>query len=802
MKELSEKISINKNVSMLSITLLYILGLYGYFTDEPIIFSAIVTVLAVLTLIRTNRLKYAVVMLSIFYTGFYYADYRVKESDGLYDRAPCESVLVGQISSVPSANGDGRVKFFFDVTSMNDESIKGKTMVTVRLYKKQKPSDPEQFLIGNTYKIRGKLRKPFTATNPSQFSYEKYLKNFGIFTTFYTEEENVTQTPNKLTIKNKILQYMNVKRENVITSHSRYLQSPNIEILGGVVFGDDAIAPPDTIKTSFIHSGLLHILAASGMNVAFIAGFLFFFLDHLKVPFKLRTICGIVTVIFYALMTGLGASVVRAALMLIFVLVGKLIDRDAHSVALLSFVALLMLIYNPAYINDVGFQLSFIVTFGIMISADPVQKYVKSLPNWLSASIFIPIIAQIWVIPIQMFYFNTISIYSVFANILTMPFLSVISFGGFISSVFALCPSIADMVCRIFDFVINPCLNVLVYISNYFANCPHSLYTTTHPSIIQILVYYIILLAIVYLLKIEFKNKKVILSTFSLILLLYLSTVLHLPNTNFEVITFDVGNADAFLLKTPANKYYIIDTGKMGYDGGKSQAEIIILKYLKDKGIKDIEGIILTHYDSDHAGGTIDLINNLRIKKLYVNTIENRKRLARLITTSARNNNIPKIVPKDGEVICREKDFILRVIKPNLVGTDAQKSDNENSVITLAQYKKNTMLFTGDAGVRALSRAKLPNDITILKAGHHGARGVINKELMDYLNPRASIVSVGYNKYGHPSPVTIKLLEQSKVLRTDKINSIRIKFTSDNRYEVESYNPRTHKFYTRFQERL
>lgn len=787
---------------MLSVTSVYILGLYAFFTDSPILFCGLFTIFMILILLRFNNLKLPLIYLVIFYCGFFYADYRVKPSDALYDIAPKECVLTGKISSVPTANGDGKVKFFFMADNIDNEPVNAKTLITVKLNNKFKPDNSNQFLIGNHYRINGKLRRPFLATNPSQFSYSKYLKNFGIYTTFYTEEKCLTQIEGKLSLKDKILQYLNIKREDVISSHAKYLKSPNIEILGGVVFGDDAIAPPDFIKASFIHSGLLHILAASGMNVAFISSFLFFFLDRFRVPYKLRTICGIVMVIFYALMTGLGASVVRAALMLIFVLVGKLIDRDAHSIALLSFVGMLMLVYNPAYINDVGFQLSFIVTFGILVSADVVKKYVSKLPDWLSATIFIPIIAQIWVIPIQMFYFNTISLYSVFANIITMPFLYVISFGGFISSVFALCPYISDIVCRVFDFVLNPCLNVVVTVSNYFANCPHSLYTTTHPSIIQILVYYVIVLFVMYILKTKFKNKKLIYSTIILSLLLFLSTILHLPNNNFEVISFDVGNADAFLLKTPKKKYYIIDTGKMAYDGGKSQAEIIILKYLKDKGIKNIDGIILTHYDSDHAGGAVDLINNLKVKRLYVNSTNNKKRLAKQITVMANKNNVLKIVPYDGEIICKEDKFLLKVIKPNLKGTEAESSDNENSIMTIAEYNKNKMLFTGDAGVKALSRANIPSNITIFKVGHHGAGGVINKELMEYLNPKASLVSVGYNKYGHPSPVTIKLLEKSKVLRTDKVNSIRVKFSPDNKYTVESFNPKTHKFYTRFEERL
>lgn len=108
-------------------------------------------------------------------------------------------------------------------------------------------------------------------------------------------------------------------------------------------------------------------------------------------------------VIVYSLMTGLGASVVRATFMLVFVLIGKLIDRDAHSISLLAFVAFLMLLYNPMYINDVGFQLSFIVTFGLLIMTPFLMRGKNKFVNWVIGTVSIPIIAQLWVMPIQIF---------------------------------------------------------------------------------------------------------------------------------------------------------------------------------------------------------------------------------------------------------------------------------------------------------------------------------------------------------------------------------------------------------------
>lgn len=803
MKEFLADLLQNKNILMFAAAISYILGLFAYFTDKPILFAGIFTISSLVLLLKNFPWKIVLLWVFIFYVAFFNASLRIKNSDELFSLAPIDGTIYGQIVSIPNSNIQNNSKFFFRVEKIKTnngviKTLSNKVLVNMN---SETDSDFSHLLIGNYYEIDGKLRKPFKASNPSQFSYGNYLRNFQTYTLFYADKTDVRSVSHKLSFRWKVIQFLNNKRNNIINTHSKYLKSPNLEILGGIVFGDDAVAPPDYIKTTFINSGLLHILAASGMNVAFISGFLFFFLRNFGVPYNVRIISGILVIILYSLMTGLGASVIRAALMLVFILLGKLIDRDAHSVALLSFVGLLMLIYNPAYINDVGFQLSFIVTFGILVSADVVMEYTKKMPMWLSGAIFIPIIAQVWVVPIQMFYFNTISTYSVFANIMTMPFLSVISFGGFVSSVFSLFEPIADFVCHSFDFVLNPLLNILVGISTFFAQLPHSLFITTHPSIVQILVYYLILGLFIVVLKTRFENKKINILCIVLSLILVFSMFLHVPNHNFEVIAFDVGNADAFLLKTPQNKYFIIDSGKSGYKGRRSQADIIILKYLKDRGIRDIEGIIVTHFDDDHAGGVVDLVKNLHVKKVYMNSLTEDKRLAKKIYRVVdKNKDTKKILAKNNKVIYKEDNFVMTTYIANFVINGKDSSENENSIITFVKNGQMSMLFTGDSGIKAFNKLKyeLSPNITVLKVGHHGAKNVINKEMMNYLNPKVSLVSVGYNRYGHPNLVTMKILERSKIIRTDRMNSIKI-VAKKKDYEIYGFDSKLHKYYKRFE---
>lgn len=773
---------------------IYILGLCAYFTDTAILFAGVIMALGVFAIIK-NYLSPKLVLFwyFMFFFAFFNASLRIKNTDALYQIAPQSATIEGQIVSIPT--GDLIKKRFFMQVSEIDyngkvEHVKAKTLVSVfSLNKKEMDLD-----IGDTYKIEGKLRTPFKVSNPSQFDYGKYLQNFGVFTLFYAKSTDCIQQKSELSPKWRFLQGINNIRKDILRSHSGYLKSPNLEILGGIVFGDDAIAPPSEIKASFAHSGLLHILAASGMNVALIYGIWFFILRRLRAPFNFTVMSGIFVVIFYSLMTGLGPSVVRAAIMLIFVLVGKLIDRDAHSISLLSFVALLMLIYNPAYINDVGFQLSFMVTFGLLITAPVVfEKFeaeeddeplhhplLAKLPSWLSSAIFIPIIAQIWVAPIQMYYFNSFSLYSVFANIMSLPLVTVISFGGFISSVLALIKPIASPICFAFDLVLNPVLSALVAVSNYFASLPHSLIQVPQPSVWQIILYYTFVLFVTLILKIE-TNKKVILAASGLFLVLIFSC-LRLPDNNLETIFFDMQNADAFLIKTPQDKYFMIDSGKMAYNGGSSPAKMIILGYLRDKGIKNIEGFIITHFDADHAGGAVDLINNLNIRNIYVNSLNDKSNLAQKIYQAGKS----KIrLAQNNQIIYTEGSL---KIKNFITGLG---SDNENSIITLVscsptrrvgllphqrQAKAASIasslddfdeLFMGDAGVEAAQKIQkyLPEHVEVLKIGHHGAKNVVNKTFLDRINPAIAIISTGINNYGHPNGVTLSLLEQHQYIR-------------------------------------
>ncbi len=797
-----QQININKNILMFITSAVYILGLCGCMLHHPIIFSAVITILlAAICCLNIIKIKYLFVWGLIFYLGLFNAMFRISDSDILTSIAPAEGSFTGQIVSIPNSNIENNSKFFFNVSKADFDhktinNINAKLLVNL---KSETPEDFDKLKISNYYTIKGSLRLPFKPGNPSQFDYGAYLKNYGAHTILYSTPDNITPIDKTLKGKGKFIYNLNEARKGIIQTHAQYLKTPNLELLGGIVFGDDAVAPPDYIKTSFINSGLLHILAASGMNVAFIYGFWFIIAGWLKIPFKLRIAGGIPLIIIYALMTGLGASVVRAAIMIIFILAGKLIDRDTHSIALLSFVAFLMLLYNPSYLNNVSFQLSFIVTFGILICAPLIIQFGNDgklslkdkILNSITGSIFVPFIAQIWVIPIQIFYFNTISLYSLFANIITVPFLAVVSFGGFVSSILAPIPFAGSFICKIFDFVLNPFLTTIVKVSDFFSSLPHSLLITVHPSILQILLYYTVVLAFVYIIKNRSFTRTTFAVTCTLILILCL-TFIKLPSKNLEIIFFDVQNADCILLKTPKNKYMMIDTGKSGYKGGKSQAEFIVAKYMKDHGIKKLDTIIITHFDNDHAGGTGDMIKYAKPDKIYLNSNKQKTYTAKnIFNVLNKNKNIDVHYAKNNEIIYTEPKLS---ITNYFAGFNPDEEDNENSIITLVDCHRTKILFTGDAGIKAFNTINwnIP-DIDILKVPHHGAEGVLDKNIIDRLTPSFAVISVGKNLYGHPAKSTLNLLKDIPYARTDLNNSVKITVTPAG-YKVYNWDMKDKKY--------
>ncbi len=773
----------NKQAKIILFSCLYILGILASFTN---IWFGIISFIVICSLQIIKRLfsaKYFISILAILALGFINTHWHINYNDDLTPYTENDVVLNAKVISIPTNSIENRTKFYVNTNSLEIEdkvygNIKAKTLVTIN----DENKNINKIKIGDTLKMKGRLKSPIKATNPSQFDYARYLQIKDTFSLLYVNSdwEIISHATD---FNGKVIRKLNDTRNKILSIHKQNIKSPMIEILGGIIFGDDAVNPDEKTKDSFIKSGIFHILAASGMNVTLIFGIWFFFAKRLRIHYKFSILTGILLILVYTCMTGFGAPIIRAFLMLTLILIGKLIDKNTSTLSLLFIVGFLMLLYNPLMVYDIGFQLSFLVTFALIISSPLISFNFKLKPvNYILGACLIPVIAQVYAAPLQMFYFNTFSLYSIFANIAIIPVLSLVSFIGFISSILALIPMLANKICLIADIILNPFLIYIVKVADFFATLPNATITTPKPSIIQLLLYFSIILLLTFKLK-----KKIIIT------LLFFLALTFIPNfkNNAEIIFFNVGNADSALIKSSQNKYYLIDTGKLAYKTSASQADYIIIKFLKDKGIKEIEGLILSHFDADHAGGTIDILESLKVNNLYISDSYEDTQLSSEILKHIKNNNIKTTIVKNDLTILEEKDFKIELIKPN---DENLIDENEKSIVALVQEKENKILFMGDGNINTYNSlpSKFKENITLMKSGHHGASKTIDKKMID--NTNSFVISTGQNLYGHPSEETISLLKENKkeFYRTDFHNSIKLIF--DKNLKIKVYSPKLQRF--------
>ncbi|MBR5305035.1 MAG: DNA internalization-related competence protein ComEC/Rec2 [Candidatus Gastranaerophilales bacterium] len=765
-------------------TIFYIFGLLGSFFEHEILFSSIsFLILLCLVLFLNLDFKKIIVLYLIFFIGLIKANQSLKLPSILDEVYSNDAIIKGQIiSSNNISNKNDKIKFFLKTNEVkvNNETFKDlniKFLISINKIEKYK----NEISIGDYAELKGKLRHPNYASNPHQFDYRNYLLNKDVKNILYADDFKKLKEPDFKTDKwYFVLKKLEKARNNIIEKHSKNIKSPRLEILGGIIFGSETINPDEEIKENFKNSGLLHLLAASGLNVALIYGIWWWIATFIRFPYNLSILIGAIFVILYTFMTGFPPSILRASIMLLFVLFGKIIDRNTNSLALIFFVGFLMLFTTPKILFDVSFQLSFIVTIGLVICIpiitakfDKIDKKYKEkyknfsrikkyfitlfLPSSLVTIVAIPLVAQLCVMPLQMHYFNNFTPFSLLANIAVVPFIGFLSFIGFVSSFFALIPVIGQKIIYVFDLFANPLLGLLVKISEFFASSKYSLITTIGLNAFQIGIFWIIGLLSILNLKNNFKNKKQIIFLTVCIILFFIS-FFQFKNNNLEIIMFDVENADSFLIKTPKNKYIMIDTGKKSYNGSTS-AQLIINKFLKNERINKIEYLIITHFDSDHCGGVIDILKENKVNKIIIQSETPKSQTSKEILNYLKENKLNYSIAKNNDEIYFEDDVKIKTFTPNL------KNDNESSIITLLTYKNKNALFMGDSNTKGYKNISnyLPNEVEIIKIGHHGSKNSINNDMIKNLKPKYALISVGYNKFNHPNSSIINILEENNI---------------------------------------
>ena len=272
-----------KQTKIIIFSCLYMFGILTFFSNYLLIFCVILFA-TILGLMYKNTFspKFSIILCLIFIVGLINSAIHIKYSDDLTPYTDSNLKLSAKVLTIPTNVNKDKTKFYAKVLSIYTEQgnidIKNaKTLVTI--------NDTEykfkNIKIGDTLLMEGSLKSPQTSKNPSQFNYAKYLQLRDTFSLFYVAE-NWKILRNADDNIGKLLAKLNDTRSNILKIHAKNIKSPMIEVLGGIIFGDDAVNPDNETKKSFINSGIIHILAASGMNVTLIFGIWFFFAKTLR----------------------------------------------------------------------------------------------------------------------------------------------------------------------------------------------------------------------------------------------------------------------------------------------------------------------------------------------------------------------------------------------------------------------------------------------------------------------------------------------------------------------------------------
>ena len=581
---------------------------------------------------------------------------------------------------------------------------------------------------GDKIKVKGTLITPSKNTNQNTFNYQKYLYYKKIY--YLVEATSINKIANNhnylYTIKNTLYQKINKLKS------SNYIKT--------LLFCDNTLSKE--IKESYRINGISHLFSVSGMHINFFVSIIYLYLNKITYNKRIKYLITNIFIITYLIL--FPSSLLRSAVMSILYSINYLLKLKIKKIDILLLTLGVSLLINPFIIYDLGYIYSYTITFFLVLSSSTLKK-----KNKINKIIYISLLSFLVSIPITIYNSYEINIISILLNIILVPIISII----------ILPLTILTYIFPILDSILYLFANTLETISLFISKINITKIIFPKPSLLIIVLYYIIFL-------LSYQNKKYFYLNIILLIIIYISPYL---NSNFEVVMFEVGEADCHLIKYPYNKNTIlIDTGKNEY---KIKNEVI--PYLKSIGIKKIDYLIITHGDEDHIGGSITLINNFQVKNVILNkgTFTD---IEKELIKNLNKKKIPYQININKINLSNHTIYLLNNTKYN--------NENDNSIITYFTYQKYKFLYMGDASINTednlLENYNL-NNISILKVGHHGSNTSSSKDFISQINPSISLISVGENNiYHHPNKEVINNLSKSRIYRTDINNMVKLTINS------------------------
>jgi competence protein ComEC len=712
---------------------------------------------------------------------------------------PANPILTGTLEEIDEVTSEFLLIFKTDSISIASQAaVPAHGRVLLRLSKNDRTSVPlpEE---GCWMRVFCSLEPFHAPTNPHEFASELRLQ-----TTTHTEATGfihsrfdyyILRAPQQ-NILSQIGHELQAIHQSLLTLLDSAIEERNARgFVEAVVLGDRNDMDKETLN-DFTTSGVAHILAVSGFNVAIVSLVVAQLLRIFGI-YWLRTRISItmLMVLLYSAIVGFQPSVVRALLMIELYLLAKLLERKPDPLNIAMSAAAINLLLRPYDLFDVGFQLSYAGVLGMILFATKIRwlllpetennqsinKQPKH-PQWrkiLEASA-LSIGASIASYPVIASHFYRISFIGLVANIPLIPLSAIITALGFL-----LLPitAISSWLGYLYGDATAYLSHLLLLLTKLSAHVPSAAHAAASPSWIFLV---LLGLAIIFCLRSSTRPQflgrlSISLSCFFMLSTLgipFANSVLEKNEGKLQVLFFDVGQGDCILIHTPEGKNYFVDFGRIDMEGN-ANIERTALPFLRAEDISQIDGGFISHMHTDHYGGAPVLLENCSVSSLMTSGERVTGPTARLLDTLSQAQHTRLRVLSRGDSLRLDTNITLYVLYPDRHVPEAKLTEYGENIHSgmLAfrlVYRNTSFLFLGDAERKGEEEmlASYGDQLhsNVVKVAHHGSLTSSSKDFVAVTNPQYAVISVGeYNHFGHPAPAIMKrwTTNGSEVYRTD-----------------------------------
>ena len=606
----------------------------------------------------------------------------------------------------------------------------------------------DDYQIGEVLLVRANPDLPNKNTNPNLFNYRNYLISKKIASTFEVEEvyKKSISGSRLLTIRRRFYNYIHKLFENNLSAESS-------EFAISIVLAENLI-DNDGIKDL----GLAHILAVSGLHIDLLVGFILFIFSKFNLNYKYGYITALLICLLYGYIISFPFSVIRVLIINFIGFLAFLYRQPEDKIKSLMIAALFILILNPFALLNAGFVLSFAATAAVFLIWPRFKMYLSD--NLVYENLGFTTAIQLGLLPFSVYYYGKLNLLAIVANFIIVPIFTLAMY--LIFACIFLYPMLRVLTKPIFillDYLLSSVLNI----TSLLSHIDFLSFDFAHPSILVTL-YLFVLILLVF--NIKRSNKRLIryfYTTNMLIVALSLGYDILNPEVSFSMI--DIGQGDAFLLNDGGD-YYLFDVGGPKYDNYDSGQRILI-PHLKSLGIKDIEGIFISHEDLDHSGNLPMLYENFNVKNLITNKYN---------TEGLKDYN-PRIIHKGDQIPIKNGQITC-------VYEGEKGEENAESLGLIIEIDGVKILTLGD--LDSIYEDKLDIKADILKVSHHGSKKSTSRAFVEKVKPKVALISAGRNnRYGHPSKEVIENLDGVKIYSSQDRGMVKIVF--DKNIRIESY---------------